>query len=117
MTIVEGTYNGQLDKSLYEKIHFTGSINPGMSGGPTINRDGAVVGVNVWQAISGFSGAAYVISSWNAPMTARSDARFHRLLRDQLLANQDAYIHCPTRPAFRRSRMEPLGVPGRLAWP
>lgn len=47
LTIVEGTYNGQLEKSLYERIHFTGSINPGMSGGPTINRDGAVVGVNV----------------------------------------------------------------------
>ena len=30
LTIVQGTYNGLLEKSLYEKIHFTGSINPGM---------------------------------------------------------------------------------------
>jgi serine protease Do len=47
LTIVEGTYNGLLRHSMYEKIHFTGSINPGMSGGPTLTADGAVVGINV----------------------------------------------------------------------
>jgi len=39
-TIVEGTYNGLLEQSLYEKIHFTGSINPGMSGGPAVLNNG-----------------------------------------------------------------------------
>ncbi len=47
LTIVEGTYNGLLEKSLYEKLHYTGSINPGMSGGPAINSAVRVVGVNV----------------------------------------------------------------------
>lgn len=47
LSIVEGTYNGNLKHTLYPKIHFTGSINPGMSGGPTITNDGRVVGVNV----------------------------------------------------------------------
>lgn len=47
LSIVEGTYNGHLQHTLYPKIHFTGSINPGMSGGPTIAADGRVVGVNV----------------------------------------------------------------------
>lgn len=47
LSIVEGTYNGNLRHTLYPKIHFTGSINPGMSGGPTITNDGRVVGVNV----------------------------------------------------------------------
>jgi hypothetical protein len=32
---------------LYERIHFTGSLNPGMSGGPAITGGGVVVGVNV----------------------------------------------------------------------
>lgn len=47
LSIVEGTYNGLLRHTLYPKIHFTGSLNPGMSGGPTISERGDVVGINV----------------------------------------------------------------------
>ncbi|HXF78297.1 MAG TPA: serine protease [Usitatibacter sp.] len=46
-TIVEGTYNGLVDKSYDERIHFSGAINPGMSGGPVAGSDGRIVGVNV----------------------------------------------------------------------
>ena len=47
LSIVEGTYNGYLPHSRHPRIHFTGSLNPGMSGGPTIARDGRVIGINV----------------------------------------------------------------------
>ncbi len=47
MILVPGTYNGLQKYSYYPRIHFTGSINSGMSGGPTVNADGQVVGVNV----------------------------------------------------------------------
>ncbi len=47
MIVVPGTYNGLKDSSFYDRIHFTGSVNPGMSGGPAVNADGEVVGVNV----------------------------------------------------------------------
>lgn len=47
LSIVEGTYNGPLRHTLYERIHFTGSLNPGMSGGPAITESGRVVGINV----------------------------------------------------------------------
>jgi hypothetical protein len=46
-TIVEGTYNGLVQDALYDKVHFSGAINPGMSGGPTVTGEGRVVGVNV----------------------------------------------------------------------
>jgi serine protease Do len=46
-TIVEGTYNGLVQDALYDKVHFSGAINPGMSGGPTVTSEGRVVGVNV----------------------------------------------------------------------
>ncbi|HEY9051505.1 MAG TPA: serine protease [Gammaproteobacteria bacterium] len=47
MSIVEGTFNGLLEKSLYERILFSGSLNPGMSGGPALNQRGQVIGINV----------------------------------------------------------------------
>lgn len=46
-TIVEGTYNGLVQDALYDRVHFSGAINPGMSGGPTLTGEGRVVGVNV----------------------------------------------------------------------
>lgn len=46
-TVVPGTYNGITAHSAYERIHFSGSVNPGMSGGPVLNANGRVIGVNV----------------------------------------------------------------------
>jgi len=47
LTIVEGTYNGFVETEFARRIHYTGAINSGMSGGPAVTRDGKVFGVNV----------------------------------------------------------------------
>ncbi len=47
MVIVEGVNNGLREHSFYDSIHFTGAINPGMSGGPVVNQAGELVGINV----------------------------------------------------------------------
>ena len=47
MSIIEGIFNGVMDKSSYRKILFSGSLNPGMSGGPALNHKGEVIGINV----------------------------------------------------------------------
>ncbi|MDO6421537.1 S1 family peptidase [Saccharophagus degradans] len=47
MTIVEGNYNGLIDNRFFDQIHFSGALNPGMSGGPNLNANGEVVGLNV----------------------------------------------------------------------
>jgi S1-C subfamily serine protease len=52
-TIVEGTYNGFVAKSYDERIHFSGAINPGMSGGPVVAADGRIVGINVAKRVDG----------------------------------------------------------------
>jgi hypothetical protein len=46
-SIVSGTNNGILSNSEENNILFSGSLNPGMSGGPTLNEAGKVVGINV----------------------------------------------------------------------
>jgi serine protease Do len=47
MIVVPGTYNGLKSESFNDRIHFTGSVNSGMSGGPVVNKNAQVVGVNV----------------------------------------------------------------------
>jgi len=47
MIVVPGTYNGLKKESFNDRIHFTGSVNSGMSGGPVVNAQTKVVGINV----------------------------------------------------------------------
>lgn len=49
LSMVEGTYNGNLSFGLgiYEEIHLSSAINSGMSGGPSLNSLGEVIGINV----------------------------------------------------------------------
>ena len=45
--VIEGTYNGLVERSFYPTIFFAGSLNPGVSGGPTLDQHGQVIGINV----------------------------------------------------------------------
>jgi serine protease Do len=76
-TINEGTYNGLVERSYNERIHFTGALNPGMSGGPTVNAEGQVVGINVAKRLGG------ELVSFLVP--ARFAAALLRRVRDQEL--------------------------------
>lgn len=97
LSIVEGTHNGLLQHTLYPKLHFTGSLNPGMSGGPTIDEAGRVVGVNVSTAGNQVSFLVpieraltllerVVASGFTPP------PRFLTEIGAQLRAYQDAYL-------------------------
>lgn len=46
-SVVEGVFNGVVEHAFAPLLHFSGSINPGMSGGPTVTEDGEVIGINV----------------------------------------------------------------------
>ena len=47
ISIVPGTHNGLLENQYRKNIHFTGALNPGMSGGPAVDTEGRVIGINV----------------------------------------------------------------------
>ena len=95
LTIVEGTYNGFVETEFARRIHYTGALNPGMSGGPAVAGDGRVFGVNVarrWgdQLVSYLvpsEHAAELLERAAAQKTAPAD--FRNEVAAQLLARQE----------------------------
>ena len=71
-TIVEGTYNGLVERSYNERIHFSGAINPGMSGGPTVSAASQIVGINVAKRLDGELVSFLVPARFAADLVARS---------------------------------------------
>ena len=47
LTITEGVSNGRVEDSFESRIHYSGALNAGMSGGPGLDAAGRVIGVNV----------------------------------------------------------------------
>lgn len=118
MTVVEGTYNGLVEHSLYEHVLISGSLNPGMSGGPSIDRDGRVVGVNVSTAgnqISFLVPVGYLETLLQSRAQDDAPPDWNKILEQQLLAHQDQYI---SRLLDTEWKLEPLGevtVPAEIA--
>ena len=52
-TITQGTYNGLVQRSFYPQIFFGGALSAGMSGGPALDDEGHVVGINVARRVDG----------------------------------------------------------------
>jgi S1-C subfamily serine protease len=51
--VVQGTYNGLVRRSFYPQIFFGGALSAGMSGGPALDEEGHVVGINVARRVDG----------------------------------------------------------------
>lgn len=96
MVVVPGTYNGTKQQSFYPRLHVTGSINPGMSGGPSVNDQGRVVGVNVSTGGNqlGFVVPVAQVSALlaQAPEVQPDETMLKAQIREQLLHNQQVML-------------------------
>ncbi len=91
----EGNYNGLVERSFYPNIFFGGALNPGMSGGPALDENGRVIGINVAARIDGQSVSFLVPAEYAEDLLARArdaqpitQAVYPEITR-QLLAHQE----------------------------
>ena len=83
LTITEGVVNGLVENSIEQRIHYTGAINRGMSGGPALDRRGRVYGVNV-SVITARQLVGFVVPARHIPpLLARATDPLARLLSAQ----------------------------------
>ena len=96
--ISEGSFNGVIARSFYEQLMFTGPINAGMSGGPSVTVDGAVAGINVSKRLDGELVSFLVPARYAQELLKKVDPEakppkdFTAVVAQQLLVHQKAMI-------------------------
>jgi len=118
MSIVEGTFNGHLERSLYQKILFSGSLNPGMSGGPALNEQGELVGINVSTAGNELSflvpaGFLQQLMAHYASQGPQQD--LIKRIEQQLLENQDRVIDGLLKTSWKTLTLGDVTLPAEMA--
>ncbi len=121
-TIVEGTYNGFVEKSYNARVHFTGAINPGMSGGPAVTAAGKVAGINVAKRLDGELVSFLVPASKVSALFERAKTEPPLDLghvRDeidrQLVTWQGAFYHALGEQGFKAATLGPYEAPESAA--
>ena len=117
--ISEGSYNGIVSRSFYDQLMFTGPINSGMSGGPSVTVSGKVAGVNVSKRRDGELVSFLVPVRYAQELLKKVAAQaappkdFNPLIGEQLLAHQRAMIDRLLDSPLDLKSMGPYVVPVR----
>lgn len=118
MTVVQGNYNGYAEHSFVDRIHFSGAINSGMSGGPTVNANAEVVGVNVASAGNQIGFLVPVKHLQALLDKARELPTTYRVLDDmalQIATNTDAMVAALLSATWPTETMGKATILGQIA--
>ena len=92
--VIEGTYNGLVKRSFYPQIFFGGALSGGMSGGPALDQEGQVIGINVARRVDGEQVSFLVPAGFAMALLARGrdappiKAAAYGVVTDQLMQHQ-----------------------------
>ncbi|MGV7209880.1 serine protease [Oxalobacteraceae bacterium A2-2] len=117
--ISEGAYNGVIARSFYDQLMFTGPINSGMSGGPSVTVDGAVAGINVSKRLDGELVSFLVPARYAQALLKQVEQQkaaptdFTTVVAAQLLQHQRAMVDHLLSSPLSQKPMGPYSVPVR----
>ncbi|WP_026354747.1 S1 family peptidase [Massilia niastensis] len=117
--ISEGAYNGVFTRSFYNRLIFSGPINSGMSGGPSITASGTVAGINVSRRRDGESVSFLVPVKYAQELLRQVAAQpgppkdFNPLIGQQLLTHQGGMVDRLLDEPLTLKGMGPYLVPVR----
>jgi len=117
--ISEGSFNGVIARSFYEQLMFTGPINAGMSGGPSVTVNGEVAGINVSKRLDGELVSFLVPARYAQELLkkvepeAKPPKDFTAIVAQQLLAHQKAMVDQLLAKPLTAKAMGPYSVPVR----
>jgi hypothetical protein len=119
MSVVEGTYNGLMERTRERKILFSGSLNPGMSGGPAMDQSGRVIGINVSTQGDDISFLVPVeyLTSLVEGLQARNGAAitdWHAYIESQLVSKQDQFMESIINEDWECMTVGRVRVPGEI---
>ena len=120
LNIAVGTNGGILNQTDDSRILFSGSLNPGMSGGPTFNERGEVIGINVATARNDIS---FIVPSRylnDLLERSKSDAfesnqELKLEVTKQLLAYEKGYIEQVLENDWSSIELRNLSLPGVIS--
>ncbi len=120
LSIAVGTNGGILNQTDDSRILFSGSLNPGMSGGPTFNEAGEVIGINVATARNDISFIVpsrfikKIIEVQDQPVL-ETEIQLKAEVTRQLIDYENGYIQKILEQNWPKLQLRKLKLPGAIS--